>query len=183
MSKSKVEMTLLTSNKSGILSSIMIKGGKVGLMYRRNNTEKLDDDNSRMVVNFEGALSCSKGEFIDEMESHPEIHLVESLSLGDTEGGMSTSASMVSDTPEPILSTKTPVNTSQAKLNAHDIISPESLQIAEEKLVSVLGPVAPMLIKSAVSKTKHIGDLYVLLAEELDGQEKADFLSLVSGLN
>jgi len=42
--KTKVEITLLDSNKSGVLSSLMVKGGSLGLIYRRQHTEKLNAD-------------------------------------------------------------------------------------------------------------------------------------------
>jgi len=67
-------------------------------------------------------------------------------------------------------------------LQAFSVITPESLQIAEEALVDILGPVAPLVVSSAASETKHIGDLFVLLSKELEGQERKNFLSLVDGL-
>lgn len=178
MSDEKVEITLLASNKSGILSSIMVKGGKAGLMYRRNKLTEIDSDRSRMVINFTGSLNCSKGELIDAMESHPEIFAVESISIGESSSGGSLSSLT------PVSSKRTPsAGSGLTLLNAHDAITQESLKIAEEKLLNSLGPVAPMLVKSAAAKTKHIGDLFTLLADDLDGEEKDSFLSLVNGLN
>lgn len=55
--------------------------------------------------------------------------------------------------------------------------------MAEDILFDLLGPVAPILVSSAASKTKHIGDLYLLLSNELEGTDKEEFLSLVDHLN
>lgn len=41
----------------------------------------------------------------------------------------------------------------------------------------------PLNVRSAATRTKHIGDLYYLLSNELEGTNKEEFLSLVDGLN
>ncbi|MEH6457424.1 MAG: hypothetical protein V7749_13925 [Cocleimonas sp.] len=79
----KVQITLLTSQKSGVLSAVMLKADKFGLKYQRNQSEWLTDNRFRMIIYFNGSLNCTQVEFIDAMESHPEIHTVEDVSLGN----------------------------------------------------------------------------------------------------
>jgi len=75
----KVEVTLLTSNKSGVLSSLMVKGGSLGLIYRRQQAEKIGIDNSRLVLSFDGNLNCNKSESINAFAEHPEVLKVEKI--------------------------------------------------------------------------------------------------------
>ena len=70
-----------------------------------------------------------------------------------------------------------------AKLRAHYIITPESLEVAVKKLSDALGSDATLLVKTAALKTKHIGDLFLLLSESLEGEKRKSFLSLVSDMD
>lgn len=173
----KIEITLITSNKTGILASIMMTCFKQGLMVEKNSTAKIDDKNSRLTIYFNGDLKCDEDLLISEVESHPEIHAVESLRFNNNR--------VIQEkpkVPKSINYEKAP-NNNIPTLWAHDLISEESLEIAEEKLMQTLGPVAPMLIKSALRETKHIGDLFLLLSKQLEEEEQKRFLSLVSGLH
>lgn len=174
MNDNKVQVTIITSNKSGILSSIMLNSHKLGLTYRRNQLTKLDNDKSSMVISFVGKLNCTEAHFIKLMESHTEIHSVENIEIHKE-----SNSTKVYSSPE---ETSEVENTHSLIIRAHDNITPKSLQIAEDRLTALLGPVASMLVESAASETKHIGDLFFLLAEELDDSEKHEFLSIVSGL-
>lgn len=69
------------------------------------------------------------------------------------------------------------------KFNANDIITEESLETAEEILLDLLGPIGPLLITSASIEATTIGELYLLLSEEMGGKTKANFLALVKGLS
>ena len=175
MNENKVEVILLTSNKTGILSSIMMVGAKFGLMLVKNKFLKIDENNYRLFLFFNGKLNCSEYEFSNEITSHSEIYSVESIVLKyiDLQGDSSTKSD-IHAVESNIVSTN---------LRAFDLITPESLQIAESKLLNLLGPIASILVESAARETKHIGDLFVLLSKELEGKERHDFLSLISGLN
>ncbi len=81
--KNKVEITLLVSNKSGVLSSLMVKGGSLGLIYRRQHAEKLNNDNSRLIISFDGELNCDKHQSITTFEEHPEVIKVEKIVVTD----------------------------------------------------------------------------------------------------
>ena len=171
MNNDKLTITFLTSTKSGILASIMFKGRKLGITCCNNHSEKLDENCSRWVIDFNGVLDCTQKKLIDEMESHPEIHLVENVVINSTKNN-------------PTLPKETKANNiGSINLKAFDSITPQSLSIAEDKLYPLLGPITPLLIQSATSKTKHIGDLYLLLSKEIEEHERIKFLSLVDGLH
>lgn len=71
--KNTVEITLLVSNSSGVFSYLMKKGGSIGLIYRRQHSERLNADNSRIVIFFEGELTCDKKQCISTIEEHPNV--------------------------------------------------------------------------------------------------------------
>lgn len=172
MTNKKIEMSLLISNKPGILAAIMMQGNNLGLMYQKHQLVKLDNDQSRMTIIFEGPLNHSKEVLIEAIEYHTDNCSVDSISITDSlnpNTNPNTNSSLTSEARFAIL-------------RAHYVITPESLQVAEDKLTEKLGPVAVKLVQSAAAKTKHIGDLFLLLAEELEVEERNEFLSLVTDL-
>lgn len=181
MKNATLQVTFLTSNKSGIRSKISVKGGKFGLVYRSNQSEKIDNDRTRMIVSFSGNLNCTKEEYIAAMESLSEIHEVERITLGEDSNNNSSSSS--DETADDKTNSSKASGNGVTTLLANNVISSESLEIAEAKLLNMLGPIAPLVIKSAASKTKFIGELYLLLAEDLEGKDRQDFLALVSDLD
>lgn len=168
MTDKKVEMSLLTSNRSGILSSIMMQGSNVGLLYQKHHLEKLDDQQSRMKITFEGNLNCSQDDLINAIESHSDIKSIENFSI-DNSLSINTSTSLNSGSRFTIL-------------RAGYVITPEAIKIAEDRLTQILGPAAPVLVQAAAKKTKHIGDFYLLLSKDLRGTARKNFLALVSDL-
>ena len=177
-----VDITFLTTTKSGVLSFIMKQCDAVGLLYRRMITEKVSDSETRLIVYFKGKLECEEAYLIKKLEENPEIFSVENVSIFSS--NIKTSALPIQETTDAsIKNKKAGVKSSIKHLNANDIITADSLRIAEENLVGVIGPVASILVNSASKKTKHIGDLFLLLARELEGEDRIDFLSLVQGIN
>ena len=85
MSAKKIEMSLLLSNKSGVLSSVMKQGTSHGLMYQKHHLEKLDETQSRIKISFEGCLTCPQDELISSIESIPAIQLIEDISINDSD--------------------------------------------------------------------------------------------------
>ena len=168
MTDKKVEMSLLTTNKAGILSSIMMKGSSVGLLYQNHRLEKLDDQQSRMKITFEGHLNCSQNDLIDAIESHADIKSIENFSISNSLN-INTSTSLSSGSRFTIL-------------RAGYVITPEAIQIAEDRLTSSIGPAAKIFVEAAAKKTKHIGDFYILLSKHLKGNARNEFLALVSDL-
>jgi len=168
MTDKKVELSLLTTNRAGILSSIMMKGSNVGLLYQKHHLEKLDDQQSRMKITFEGRLNCSQDDLINSIESHHDINSIEDFSIDNSIN----------------VNTRTSLNSGSrfTILRAGYVITPEAIQIAEDRMKKVLGPGASVLVRSAAKKTKHIGDFYLLLSKNLKGESRKNFLALVSDL-
>ena len=160
----------------------MIECDSVGLLYRRMTTEKVSNNESLLIVYFTGKLECEEAYLIKRLEENPEILSVEDISVSSSNIKNITLSKQQSSVAS-INNKKAVVESSVKLLNAHDIITPNSLRIAEERLVGLIGPVASILVNSASEKTKHIGDLFLLLSRELEGEERNDFLSLVHGIN
>lgn len=178
MNSKQLEMSLLVSDRSGVRSSIMLLGRDLGLMYRTCQIEKVSESKSKMHVTFNGRLNCSKTELINTMESHPHILSVVKISDDYFDAAATQTSEILA---ESVTSSSTSIPNSP-NLQAYAVITPESLQVAEDALMNILGPVAPIVVKSASLETKHIGDLFLLLSNELEGQERQNFLSLVNGL-
>lgn len=167
--KNKVLVNILTSNKSGPLSSIMLNGRKAGLMFTSKKTVEVDDNNLRLSVVFEGSLNCHVKEFIKTIESHPEVRMVESFSNEET--NMPIIETLAED--------KNITISANSKFKAHDSIDTKIIKIVEKKLTDYLGPIAPLLVQSTKPSCFTVGELFASLAKELRGLEKEDFLSLV----
>lgn len=168
MTDKKVELSLLTTNRKGILSSIMMKGSNVGLLYQKHHLEKLDDQKSRIKITFEGHLNCSQDDLISVIESHADVKSIEDFSIGNSLN-VNTRNSLDSGSRFTIL-------------RAGYVITPEAIKIAEDQMTQCIGPVASVFVESAVKKTKHIGDFYLLLSKHLKGEARKNFLALVSDL-
>ncbi len=81
--KKLIEITILVSNHSGILSSLMIKAGAFGLIYLRQHTEKLNDEESRIVLSFNGELDFSLDAPINSFEELDDVIKVEKIEILD----------------------------------------------------------------------------------------------------
>ena len=81
--KNKVEITLLVSNRSGILSALMIKGGSLGLMYRGQQAEKINADTSRITISFDGKLNCNKQQSIQFFAECQDVIKVEKIEVSN----------------------------------------------------------------------------------------------------
>ncbi len=69
------------------------------------------------------------------------------------------------------------------KFNANDSVTDESLETTEQILIDLLGPVASLFVSTAVIEANSMGELFILLSEELDGEVKSNFLGLVKGID
>lgn len=170
MSDNTVEINIVASNKSGLLSFLMLSGSKVGLIYKKKQDQPINQEKTRVNVIFTGALKCSKDDFIALIESSPDVFLVEDVTVNGQAA------------PTPVQKKKAPQKATSfavGKLNSSDPVSPEAKHLAEEKLATFLGPVASMLVDSAAQEASHVGDMFSKLAIELDGSEKDEFLSLL----
>jgi len=73
----------LVSNHSGILSSLMIKAGSFGLLYLRQHTEQLNDEESRIVISFSGEFDCKPEDPINSFEELDDVIKVEKIEILD----------------------------------------------------------------------------------------------------
>lgn len=78
---SKVKITFLVTDKSGVLSSILLTGDLLGLVFRKQTTTKLETNNSRVKVYFDGEFNCSRKESISRFEEHPKVLKVEKIEV------------------------------------------------------------------------------------------------------
>ena len=81
--KNKATITLLVSDKPGVLSSLMLKSGSLGLRYRRLKSEKLSNGNTRIAISFDGKLNCDRQQSIDVFKEHPAVIKVEKIVVSD----------------------------------------------------------------------------------------------------
>jgi len=79
MYKNKIEITVLALNRAGVLSSLMVKGGSLGLLYRRQKAEKINTENSRITITFNGTINCNKHQSIKAFEELSEVIKVEKI--------------------------------------------------------------------------------------------------------
>lgn len=260
MSNDKLEITIIATPQSGILSSMMRTLGSHGLIYRKMKSEPCEDNMNRIKIIAEGQLNVDNENLISSIESIAGIDRVASIISQNTHSFMTenkgtegTLLSQDSITPEivqfvekrlanimglvaiPLVRKaagksdnigqlflslggeldseeefsefmsitdldhadyeekqnkrtvtsiqKEDLGQPKIQLGAHDSLTPVAIQVAEYRLSKVLGPAASVLVKSAASKTKHVGDFFLLLADDLDGNEREAFLSIVGGIN
>ena len=69
------------------------------------------------------------------------------------------------------------------KFDTDDLVTEDALETTEEILIDLLGPVASLFVSTAVIEANTMGELFVLLSEELDGDVKSNFLGLVKGID
>ncbi len=69
------------------------------------------------------------------------------------------------------------------KFDTDDLVTEDALETTEEILIDLLGPVASLFVSTAVIEANTMGELFVLLSEELDGDVKSNFLALVKGID
>lgn len=178
MNRNKVQIILLTTNKSGILSFIMLKCGAAGLSYRKNTIDKISDHERRLKVYFQGMFDCEQEYLVKILEQNPDILEVESIRINaSNEDTFHSNQAAIT----PYAQKETPVISPVSLLDARDAITADTLRIAEEKLSSMIGPVASILVNSAAKISKSNGDFFLILAGELEGEERQEFLSLVTG--
>jgi len=69
------------------------------------------------------------------------------------------------------------------KFNANDSLTEEAIAATEEVFQNLFGSVASLFVSTAVIESNTVGELFLLLSEELDGEVKANFLALVKGID
>lgn len=190
MQTDNINITLVTSVKSGILSSIVVSAMKLGLKMTKNWSEKIDDDNVRLFITFGGIFNHDESELRETLESNRRVKSIENItfnrSVGVIKEDVNNSNYVTND--ENSISTEIAEEISHKENNlfqfhALDPITTESIELAEAKVNDLMGPVASLLIASAMEKASLVGELYLLLSEELEPGEREAFLAVVDGLN
>ena len=88
--KQSYEITLLITDKPGVISTLMVKGNLIGLAYRRKKSEGVEANKWRVVLTFHGSMICSQKEAIQVFQSDPAVIKVEKVVILDDQGGMTT---------------------------------------------------------------------------------------------
>lgn len=84
MSNKSIEITLLISNNTGVLSSLMIKAGVMGLTYVRQHTDRINDEQSRIVLYFNSEFNTSNKVPIKSFEEMPDVIKIEKVDIANS---------------------------------------------------------------------------------------------------
>ncbi|MGK0272717.1 MAG: hypothetical protein ACI88H_003390 [Cocleimonas sp.] len=174
-----IEITIIASKKSGILPILMRKLGSLGLIYRRCGMEEYDGI-VKLKLTCNGVLDCSEEYLIHTIKNVPNVDSVVSVTQG-----MSNDTKPVKEVDDEIFDElQDTINqyTALHPLRANDAITHDILQIVEDRLSLVFGPVTNILLKSAAKKSSSVGELFLILAEKLTTEQRDVFLKNVQGL-
>jgi len=177
LQKNTIEIALIASKKTGVLPALMNNLSNCGLLYRRCSTTEFNDD-FKLTVICEGTLYIEESDLIQLIESIPFVEKVISFDQDSSFRSM-VAISDASDRLQQRINELTMLH----PLRADDAITHDVLQIVEDRLSLVFGPVANLLVKSAAKKSTVVGELFLFLAEELNDEQKEVFLANVKGLD
>lgn len=172
MSKNTVEITLIASQKVGMLPALMRKLGTLGLIYRRCNTKDFDDG-VKFTLICAGELDCDKSFLIKSIKEVPNVDSIINITQREAQ------ADEFFDSVEDNMDEFTELHI----LRATDAITHDVMQIVEDRLAEAFGPVANLLLKSAAKKSSCVGDLFSILSKDLTEHQKLYFLKNVEGLD
>lgn len=157
MMKQRVEITIVTIEKAGVLGVLMVAIGSLGLIYKKSTiTPHATPGLLEVKLVTVGKLSCSEEDLMNAIESLQAVERIEEISFQGA----------------------------NRKFNEQQIssdeITPETILLAEEKLRLVLGPAAKFLVKKAMKNAETVGDLFSLLGNEVEcSKDRAQFMSAV----
>lgn len=75
-----VQITFLVTRETGVISFLMLNGGKLGLLYNKK-FEREDNETSHVVIYYTGTTEASDSEVIKSFEAHPGVTKVEDISI------------------------------------------------------------------------------------------------------
>ena len=158
-----VSIKIVATKKSGTLSRIIREIKLFGLDYKSHKIEYARD-RCFIAIESSGELNCTRETLIEHFECLTEVIGVDRLT--------------VSRNGEELQEFRTTV--SEAHIGADETLSPAILLSAEKRMSEILGPVSSFLVEKAASNSRNVGDLYRLLAEELDDpEEREKFLAVI----
>lgn len=172
MPKNTIEITLMASKKAGMLPVLMRKLGSLGLIYRRCNTKEYND-NVKFTLFCEGQLDCNKSYLIKSIKEVPNVDSV--ISVIENKAQANQSFDKLRDSLSEL--------TELRPLRANDPITHDVMHIVEDRLTEAFGPAANLLFKLAAKKATRVGDLFLILAEDLTDEQKVEFFRNVEGLD
>jgi len=171
LQKNTIEISLIASKRAGILPVLMRKLGSLGLIYRRCNVKEYDGGVKLSLVCL-GELDCEESLLIQSIKEVPNVESV----LNVTQ-----SKNNATDSFEPFHGEMNAF-TELHPLRAKDPITQDVLHIVEGRMAEAYGPAASILLKSAAKKSNCVGDLFLILVEDLTFDQKILFLRNVEGL-
>lgn len=169
-------------------------------IYSGDDIESDTDDNADDDIDFESIVNAVDDIESDsdlnvyadndtEFDSDPNIYAEDefesdsNLYDDDAELELSETTDIYNEENSPLKVSKEVSKEISYQFNANDTLSDESLKSVEEIFQDLLGPVASLFVSSAVIESTTIGELFLLLSDELDGEVKSNFLGLVKGLS
>ena len=161
MMRQRVEITVVTVDKAGVLGVLMVAIGSLGLIYKKSTiTPHATLGLLEVKLVTVGRLTCSDEDLIHVIDSIPAVDHVQGISFQGANQKVKEQSVRVSE--------------------SADEITPEIVLLAEEKLRMFIGPAAKFLVKKAIKNAKNVGDLFSILGREVEcSKERAEFMSAV----
>ena len=159
--RQRVEITIVTVEKAGILGVLMVAIGSLGLIYKKSTiTPHQTTGLVEVKLVTVGKLTCSDDDLIRAIDNIPDVDHVQANSFQGANRKLD----------EQLVSESV----------SNDEITPETVLLAEENLRLLIGPAAKFLVKQAMKKAKNVGDLFSILGNEVEcSKDRAQFMSVV----
>lgn len=161
-----VTIELSCSKKPGTLSHLIRDIQRFGLQYTRHDISHHNNHCNLTIVGH-GVLNCSRDDLLEILNDIPEVTQVRKLSIFRDGHEITTFRTEFS----------------KDYIHTREPLSEAVLLSAEKRLAEIIGPIASYLVEMAARKCTNAGQLYKVLARELNGEEeKQQFLSIIDDL-
>lgn len=157
-----VRLQLVCTSKPGTLSRVIREINLVGLQYQHHQIEK-SGDRVCFTIHASGELNCSLATLEQLFGAFPEV--IGTPSLQATRDGKAITE----------IRTQVP----ETRISASDPLTPAIRLAAEKRLSDILGPVASVIVAAVAGNCRNAGELYSRLADELDDEERIQFLTVI----